>query len=186
MAAKQRYLPNAFWENKEKTQLKCIRMTDIGEGREKKDILSVPKVLPDGSQNQEFVVIVNIIGEKVIDAYTLERNEKKKAEAANRNIKREQEIKSKELERLFQLKLRAFEIPAIKNTENKELRRKLRQAKNEVEMNAYAAIILSYELGLYNLTVNLGDMSDNKFVDMHPEMKLVDEITPDVSIEPTK
>ena len=56
--------------------------------------------------------------------------------------------KTAELEQLFTLKLQAFEIDEIKNSPNKALRSKLRRAKNAVEMNALASIIIAQELGL--------------------------------------
>ena len=46
------------------------------------------------------------------------------------------------------MKLQAFEIPEIANSENKALRTRLRRSQNEVEMNAYAALIIGKELGI--------------------------------------
>ena len=59
------------------------------------------------------------------------------------NIKRQEERnEAKRLEDLFNYKLQTFEIPEIKNSENRKLKAKIRKAKNVIEMNAYATILL--------------------------------------------
>lgn len=160
--AKYRYLENAFWERDDRTLLKCIRMTELGEGREKKDILSIPKYNEDKSENEQYKEVVKALSAATIDRYTAKRKADKKREQAERNVKREQDSKAKDLERLFQLKLRAFEIEEIKNSKNKELRTRLRKAKNEIELNAFTTILLAKELNVFGQKWTSEEMHINK------------------------
>lgn len=145
---KVRYLDNAFWEDNEKTQLKCIRMTTLDSGDERKDILSVSKFNKDGSENQEFKEIVNFLSLEAIDRSHKERVERKAKEAEEERIVEEQKADGKRLEKLFGLKLKAFELESVKNTENRKLRTRLRRAQNEIEVNAIVALIIGEEMGL--------------------------------------
>lgn len=64
-------------------------------------------------------------------------------------IKKEQQQKTQMLEKLFALKLQAFEIPEIRDSTNKKLRTKLRRAQNEIEMNTYATLLIGMENGIF-------------------------------------
>ena len=79
---------------------------------------------------------------EVIDKFTEDRLERHRQERESK-VKREKERhESKRLEQLFNLKLQTFEIPEIKESTNRKLKAKIRKAKNLVEMNAYATILL--------------------------------------------
>jgi len=145
---KVRYLDNAFWEDNEKTQLKCIRMTTLDSGDERKDILSVSKFNKDGTENPEFIEIINFLSLEAIDRSHKERVERKAREAEEEKIIEEQKADGKRLEKLFGLKLKAFELESVKNTENRKLRTRLRRAQNEIEVNAVVALIIGEEMGL--------------------------------------
>jgi len=145
---KVRYLDNAFWEDNEKTQLKCIRMTTLDSGDERKDILSVSKFNKDGTENPEFIEIINFLSLEAIDRSHKERVERKAREAEEEKIVEEQKADGKRLEKLFGLKLKAFELESVKNTENRKLRTRLRRAQNEIEVNAVVALIIGEEMGL--------------------------------------
>lgn len=150
--ANYHYLPDAFWENSEKTKLKCIRITKLNDGKEKKDVLTLDKHLPNGSPNSKFTEAVNQITIPQIDKFTKERLERKKGNKKSENksgeIVQEQRKMKREYENLFNEKLKIFEIEEIKNCENKNLRARLRRAKSEVELSAVAALIMGIEMGL--------------------------------------
>jgi hypothetical protein len=92
---------------------------------------------------------VSLIGQEKIDANTDERRKRKNMEVKTRKIKQENAKKTAMLEKLFHMKLQAFEIPEIRDSKNKPLRTKLRRSQNEVEMNAYAALIIGLEVGAF-------------------------------------
>lgn len=135
------YQDNAFWTNESRTSLKCIRVSQEN-GKEKTDVLSVKQ----GDRLWDSVISeLTIAG---IDASSEKRRLQKEDQRATKAITEEQKRKSKQLESLFDLKIKAFEIEAIKNCENRKLRAKLRRAENEVEMNALATLIIAIDLGI--------------------------------------
>jgi hypothetical protein len=144
-----RYLDNAFWEVPDKSVLKCIRITDLDGERTKKDILTVKKIMGDGSLNPQYKEVVDAVGMNVIDRYTQQRQEEKELKRKEHEIKKEQEAQANMLEGLFSAKLRAFEIDEVKNSKNKPLRSRIRRAKNEMELNALVTLIIGEEMGLF-------------------------------------
>ena len=62
--------------------------------------------------------------------------------------KQKAEQQARELEVLFDAKIKVLEVEQIKNTTNKTLKSKLRRSKNLIELNMYAQLILMEELGL--------------------------------------
>jgi hypothetical protein len=149
------FLDNAFWESEDKTSLKCIRLVKLGDNKgKKKEVLSLRNKLEDGSDCPTFKEVVAKFGVARIDQHTEERKDRKEKEERERRAVHEQRKKSAELEMLFNMKLQAFEIEEIKNAKDRDLRAKLRRAKNVVELNALAAIVIGNELGYFRKTVN--------------------------------
>lgn len=143
-------LDNAYWEDgiDDRSVVKCIRMHKEPNGGRRKEVIVFSKLLPDRSLCPQYKEVVAKVGTEKIDANTSERRQRKAMEQKTGQIKHEQKQKTAELERLFSLKLRAFEIPEIRDSERKKLRTKLRRAQNEIEMNAYASLILGLEAGV--------------------------------------
>lgn len=143
-------LDNAYWEDgiDDRSVVKCIRMHKEPNGGKRKEVIVFSKLLPDRSLCPQYKEVVAKVGVEKIDANTTERRQRKAMEQKTGQIKHEQKQKTAELERLFSLKLRAFEIPEIRDSERKKLRTKLRRAQNEIEMNAYASLILGLEAGV--------------------------------------
>ena len=140
------YLDNAFWEADDRSIVKCIRLTKVENGpanKRKKDVMQFHKLLPNGTECPNYKEVVEKVGIEKIDQNTAERRERKEREAQQKRAVHEQKKRTVELEKLFNLKLQAFEIDEIKNSTDRALRTKIRRAKNEVEMNALAAILCS-------------------------------------------
>ena len=149
------FLDNAFWESEDRTSLKCIRLIKLGEGKgKKKEVLALGNKLVDGSDCPIFKEVVAKFGVARIDQNTEERKEKKEKEEREKRAIHEQRKKTAELEMLFNMKLQAFEIEEIKNAKDRDLRAKLRRAKNIVELNALAAIVIGNELGYFRKVVD--------------------------------
>lgn len=145
------YLDNAFWEADDRSIVKCIRLTKVENGpanKRKKDVMQFHKLLPNGTECPNYKEVVEKVGIEKIDQNTAERRERKEREAQQKRAVHEQKKRTVELEKLFNLKLQAFEIDEIKNSTDRALRTKIRRAKNEVEMNALAAILIAKELGM--------------------------------------
>ena len=141
------YLDNAYWEKEDKSLLKCIRMTKIATGGRKKDVLVFPKFEKDGTPNIHYREVVETVGLEKINKNTEDRKNRKEKEDQQKKAIAEQKRKSHELEQLFNLKLQAFEIPEIKESPDRELRTRMRRAKNVIELNAISAIIIAKSLG---------------------------------------
>ena len=143
-------LDNAYWEDgiDDRSVVKCIRMHREPNGGRRKEVRAFSKLLPDRSLCPKYKEVVSKVGVEKIDANTTERRKRKAMEKKTGQVKQEQKAKAQELEKLFAMKLRAFEIPEIRDTEHNVLRKKLRRAQNEIEMNAYATLILGIESGV--------------------------------------
>lgn len=149
MPSNYHFLDNAFWEKDDKTLVKCIRITKLASGQEKKDILSIPKFRADGSINPQFEEVINALTEEGIDRTHKERVERKAMEHQQAEVIDSQNRKASQLEDLFSLKLKAFEIETIKMSTNRHLRSRLRRAQNEIELNAISTLLIGEELGYF-------------------------------------
>ena len=65
---------------------------------------------------------------------------------ANPSQLSDEEQKAAKLKELFTLKLEAFEIPEVKESENKDLRSRIRKATNSVEISALVGLIMAEAL----------------------------------------
>lgn len=136
------YQDNAFWTNDTKTALKCIRVSRLENGKEKTEVLTSEE--GDGIWDS----IISELTIPGIDASSEKRKQEKEHQRATQVVRDEQQKQAKKLESLFDLKIKAFEVEAIKNCENRKLRSKLRRAENEVEMNALATLIIAIDMGI--------------------------------------
>lgn len=144
--AKYRYLDNAYWEEADRSKLKCIKMTQLEDGREKKTILEVDR------EDPIYKEVVSTFGIERIDHHTEVRKERKEKERHEHEIKKAQEVEARKLEDLFSAKLRAFEIPTVKETKNKSLRTRIRRAENTMEVQALVTLIIGESLGMFGET----------------------------------
>ena len=132
---------NPVWNNKAMRSLHC-------------DILSNGEYMPcvvnagpadEGFVNKDFDAILEIFGEEVIDANTAEIEEEKKLQADKHEEQKQVHLNRMKQEALFNAKLEAFEIDLIKNSEDKVLKKKIRQAKTIIEVTAWTTILLQSE-----------------------------------------
>ena len=145
MSNKTFFLDNPFWRDPDRTSATAILVTEDAGGNRTNRQLDLDKIRPDGSECTLFKQLIEEVGIRKIDANTDERRKRKEAEATQNRIQDEQKKKAAQLESLFTLKIKAFEIDAVKESKNKALRSKLRKAKNEIELNAYVTMMLIEE-----------------------------------------
>ena len=148
MAGKIEYLPNAFWEDgcDDRSQMKCIRVTHLDNGKRQKDVLLLNK------GELEYKTVLGLLGVETIDNETNDRRKRKKTEGESKRVLHEQKRKQQQLENLFNLKIQAFEIPEIKESENRAMRSRMRKAQSEIELNALTALCLGKEMGMFDGT----------------------------------
>tara|TARA_R110001632_G_scaffold93613_2_gene199229 strand:- start:2583 stop:3038 length:456 start_codon:yes stop_codon:yes gene_type:complete len=131
-----------FWETAAKDRLTARLNITHDDGSFTTTVARVSKFDDNGRVSSDWEEVLQQNDIKDIDKFTEDRLERhrQKREA---NIKRQEERnEAKRLEELFNYKLQTFEIPDIKNSENRKLKAKIRKAKNVIEMNAYATILL--------------------------------------------
>lgn len=141
-------MDNAFWHNEEKEMAEAILIITDDNNREITQVVTVRKFDINGDLNTDFEELMAEVGEEKIDENTKERHERKSKEKEIEEQRKKAEEQARELEKLFDAKIKILEIDAIKNTSNKSLKSKLRRSKNQVELNLYAQLIMMEELGL--------------------------------------
>jgi hypothetical protein len=142
----RKWMDNAFWETDEKEMLNCILEMEDDVGRVTRQVMKLRKTDDEGNENPDFAEVVETLGEALIDENTTERNSRKKREAEEEKQRELEHAKARKLEQLFNYKLEAFEIEDIKNSKNRQLKSKLRRAKNRVEVDLYAIMIVMEEM----------------------------------------
>ena len=135
---KKKYL-NPYWSNKENRHL--IVTIEMPNGQH-----SMASIQDPEGTNPDMKAVLEQYTEDEIDANTQEGLERR-----NENIKRQMERRESQAARskqeaLFNCKLEAFEVEAIKNSKNTELKRMIRKSKTIMEVQAYATILLMKEL----------------------------------------
>lgn len=144
----RKWLDNAFWHNEEKEVAEAILAITDSEGREISQVLTVRKFDAESNINPDWEELLEQVGEEKIDQNTEERRVRKAQEREVEEQERKANQKARDLEELFDAKIKILEIEEIKNTENKKLKSKLRRSKSILEMNVYAQLIMMEEIGV--------------------------------------
>jgi hypothetical protein len=144
----RKWLDNSFWHNEEKEVAEAILSITDSEGREITQVLTVRKFDAEGNVNPDWEELMEQVGEEKIDENTEERRIRKSKEKEVEEQERKANQKARDLEELFDAKIKILEIEEIKNTENKKLKSKLRRSKSILEMNVYAQLIMMEEIGV--------------------------------------
>jgi len=124
-----------YWSNKETKHL--IVTLEYPNGT--KATASVQDI--DGN-NADYKAILEEFGEEQIDANTAEGVQRRDDQIKKRLQRKESEKIRAKQEMLFGAKLEAFEITAVKESNNTNLKRLIRKAKTPMEVNAYTTILL--------------------------------------------
>lgn len=137
LSKKQYLFP--YWSNKEKRHL----IVTIKSPNGNENLASIMD--PDGT-NPDMKAVLEQYTEAEIDKNT-EEGLQRRNDNIRRNMERRESQKARaKQEVLFNAKLEAFEIDVIKNSKHLELKRLIRKAKNIMEVQAYATILMMREL----------------------------------------
>jgi len=96
----------------------------------------------EGKVNKDYDAIIEMFGEQEIDKLTQIKEDEKQLDVERRLAQEEVHKNRIKQEALFNMKLEAFEIPEVKDSEEKELKKMIRKAKTIIEVNAYTTILL--------------------------------------------
>jgi len=137
---------NPRWIDKENRSLFC----EILVGQNYRPAQINVGNIEEGLVNEDFNAVMELFTEEEIDANTeaykdvvIEQEEKN---AEQREVHRNRVMQ----EALFNMKLEAFEIPAIKNSEDKRIKKLIRKAKTQLEVQAWVTTLLQAE-ALYSV-----------------------------------
>ena len=131
-----------FWETAAKDRLTVRLNITHDDGSFSTSVARVSKYDENGKITKDYEEIIEQNTLETIDKFTEDRLERHRQERESKIQKEKERHEAKRLEDLFNLKLQTFEIPEIKDSTNRKLKAKIRKAKNLVEMNAYATILL--------------------------------------------
>lgn len=131
-----------FWESAAKDRLTVRLNITNDDGSFSTSVARVSKYDANGNVSTDYQEVLEQNTMESIDKFTEERLERHRQKRES-DLKRQQERnEAKRLEDLFNYKLQTFEIPEIKESTNRKMKAKIRKAKNAVEMQAYATILL--------------------------------------------
>jgi len=133
---------NPFWESAAKDRLTVRLNITHDDGSFSTTVARVSKYDDSGEITQDYKEVLEQNKLTEIDRFTNDRLERHKKERESEVKKHKERQEAKRLEDLFNMKLQTFEIPEIKSSKNRAMKSKIRKARNVVEMNAYATMLL--------------------------------------------
>tara|TARA_A100001011_G_scaffold382902_2_gene453416 strand:+ start:132 stop:581 length:450 start_codon:yes stop_codon:yes gene_type:complete len=137
---------NPIWIDKSIRSLRCQIWVETSDGADYVDCTVTAGPAEEGYVNEDYDAIMETIGEEMVDENTAvwaEEEQKRK----DRHLQEHEIHKSRiKQETLFNMKLEALAIPEIKESKNKEIKKKIRKAKTLIEVQAYSTILLFDEL----------------------------------------
>jgi hypothetical protein len=132
-----------FWETAAKDRLTARLNITHDDGSFTTSVARVSKFDENGKLSPDWEEILEQNSISDIDKFTEDRLERHRQKREAEIKRQEERNEAKRLEDLFNYKLQTFEIPEIKNSKNRKLKSKIRKAKNVIELNAYATILLT-------------------------------------------
>jgi len=124
-----------IWQDKANNHIVCRILQGNGE-------YAVAHIVAADGVNPDFDAVLEMYGEEELDRLTAEhKSQQFQIEAANKERALADQARHKQ-EILFNMKLEAFEIEEIKNSQNKDLKKRLRKSKTPIEVNAYATLLI--------------------------------------------
>ena len=131
----KRTIKNPHWTNNARTVLSVEFHYDDGR-------VSTAVINSNDSNNADYQEVRAKFSADELEQNTQKMIRKQSQELEAKKAAEEAKIDKERQERLFAVKLQAFEVDAIKNTANKTLKSSLRRAKTDFEVFAYAAAII--------------------------------------------
>jgi len=135
-----------FWETAQKDRITVRLNITHDDGSFSTSVARVSKYDDNGNISPDFNEILEQNTEEQIQKNTEDRLERHKERRERERQSQHERAEAKRLEELFNHKLATFEVSAIKNSKNRELKSKIRKAKNLVEMQAYATMLIMEEI----------------------------------------
>ena len=124
-----------IWHDKSNRAITCRIHQGDGE-------YAIAQIVAANGENADYDAVLEMYGEEEIDRLTAEhRAERIDQEKINKERALANQARHRQ-EVLFNMKLEAFEVEEIKNSTNRELKKRLRKSKTIVEVQAFATLLI--------------------------------------------
>lgn len=130
---------NPYWSNRDNRHLIVTIVQPNGKE-------SLASIYDKEGTNPDMLAVLEQYTEEQIDENTRQALERRNDNIKKSAERRESQKARAKQEALFAAKLEAFEVDAIKNSKNTELKRLIRKSKSILEAQAYATILMMKEL----------------------------------------
>lgn len=127
------------WANEQKTQI--IAKFKLEDG----NIVSAAISKSDNGTNPDWDEIMETFGPDVLQANLEKDLQEHRRRKADREEQQKFDMENAMREALFTAKSEAFEIEAVKNSTNKELKNNIRRASSIIEVAAFTAMLMMSE-----------------------------------------
>jgi hypothetical protein len=128
-----------IWKDKENRQIVARRLSYDGE-------YNVVHINAYDAYNKDFDEILEMFGEEQLDKNTEEHRKESEEREQHHREQKEADMARAKQEVLFNMKLEAFEIEEIRNSTNRDLKKRLRKAKTPIEVQAFATLMIQEAL----------------------------------------
>jgi|TARA_B100001758_G_C18073674_1_gene434550 hypothetical protein len=128
-----------YWSNKENKHI--IVTLEYTNGK-----VATASVQDSDGKNPDYIAILEEFGEEQIDANTEEGIKRREENIKKRLARKETEEIRRKQEILFNTKIEAFEITAVKESKNTDLKRLIRKAKTPLEVGALTTLVIQEDL----------------------------------------
>jgi len=142
MSEPQKYL-DPIWQDKANRHIVCRMLHGNGEYAVT-HIVAGPE--SEGGGNPDYDAVMAEYGAEELDRLTAEHQEERERKEEIHRERAEAQSARRKQEVLFNMKLEAFEVEEIKNSQNRDLKKRLRKAKTPIEINAYATLLIQEAL----------------------------------------
>lgn len=130
---------NPIWQDKANRHIVCRMLQGNGE-------YAVVHINAAGGENADYDAVLEAYGEEELDRLTAEHLVEREKQEKIAKEKHEADLLRKKQEVLFNMKLESFEIEEIKQSQNRELKKRLRKSKTPIEVQAYATLLIQEAL----------------------------------------
>lgn len=120
--------------------------TVLGATFKYEDGTTASAVISASDNNPDYALILEKFSTDVLEENTKQNINKLQREQERLDVQEKANKEKQQQEALFAVKIKAFEIEAISKSSNREIKSKIRRAKTDVEVLAYAAALLVLEI----------------------------------------
>lgn len=127
-----------IWDNDNRTAIRC-KFNYPEKGIENTVVVNRGTL---GNESEDWKAIMAAFSKKKIDENTKEYEEERQKRVELQDQRDRVKHEANKTRALFEMKAEAFKIPEVKNSKDKELRKRLRKSTNILEIQAITAVLM--------------------------------------------